>query len=413
MEFSLGKRYVYLRRVKGINQETVAEYLNISRPYYGAIEKEIRPMQEEFVLKLTKYYSVPVEYFTITPLSELINAELELLFNRLLHDNLENIEETVKTLESPVLNFKQEFMVNLLLGAYYIRKRESTKINQLMDTYFYVFPISSFSKTLVNTKKYVDLFFAEYYAWQKKDEKSLSYWGSLVETLQDTPLKELAVLSFITSLINNNQFGKALLEADKLISKDYYQSPDLLAKVLIRISSIHIQLDHYEEALLTLDRFKKEVTEMQTNIFHAIASQHRGIIAYKQGKVEESIVLYTEALDILQKDRRATTVLFSLIDCYLMLEDWKNARKFLDHLKSHSLNEYNKMIVLAMDGEICLYEKKVKRGLQLINRSLNYFIENDLKDNQRHIYGQLGIYYNKIGSFKRSSEYYHKKEMLI
>jgi repressor LexA len=58
----LAQRILELRKQKGITQNTIAKYLNISRPAYTRYESGAREPDYETVSKLAQYFEVSVDY---------------------------------------------------------------------------------------------------------------------------------------------------------------------------------------------------------------------------------------------------------------------------------------------------------------------------------------------------------------
>jgi len=129
--------------------------------------------------------------------------------------------------------------------------------------------------------------------------------------------------------------------------------------------------------------------------------------------VHSAIVSYEKSLNLFGDDNRSITVLFSLLDCYLELQNWVKGRESISRLEEFLLDEYQKYISLDIEAEIDLWESKFSRGMRNIKKSLKYFKECGSSNGQLYIFNRLGNFHYLKGDFKKSAEYYRMGRDLI
>ena len=412
VEVHLGRRIAYARKKNKLTQTDFAKKIHVSSSHLGNIETGKYQASNEIILLMSQSMDVPISYFlNWDKVNEVTGEIIELLFDAILNNDLEEAKQLLKSLKHPIECIQQEITINMLKAVYHIKRGRINKALEIEEEYLSLFlPIT-------NIDEYPSEFQLYYYYFLMqinfvKEEFEESYLSGK-KILNIRTGKDYEFVQLLINLSNISMrlalYEESLSYVNKAINIVEKQNNNKLSFIAhIQLSALLINNKQYDRALNIVDRLREFAEQNESEVIKSIAYQHIGTIYFNHEQ-------YNKAISYFEKSEKLTgqlpiEIVQSIITCYLKLAEYEKAKAYIELGEKYSTTEYNKMIILAQKAEIYLLEGNEKMHWKIQKKTIQYFIQNDYLENIRYIYKYLGKYYYRQKRYKESATYFMEME---
>jgi len=414
IEFHIGQRISYLRKINQISQKELSDKLFISQSQISNYEKNRSELNEELIILLSNIFKVPKDYFVLKNNDELLKTQLEETFNKLLMNKSSEI--TIFDDEYAIFSMKieQEVIYRLLRASFYLKKNNYDKI--IEDVKYFV---PTFEKKITKYRTN-SLLLKSYYFYHYQ----LNFWkNNLNECLKScyklekifTNRNEIARINITMAQCHylNNNVNDGLRQINKAISlSNEINDEHLLSIAYTILSAIYIRFKLFNDALKILNKLEALNSKLGNDNTQAIIFSQRGYIYEKKRDYKEAINNYKSSLPLAKDQNNQNKTFIALIISSLKLKDFTLATFYIEELKKRKTKELDKMTLMSLECELQLElgnEKYLRDNLKLF---LTYFEDNNCQFDLYYIYTYLAKYYSRIKQYKKVNEYFIKREKL-
>ena len=415
MKFDIGSRIAYERKKAGFTQAQLANKIYLSRANLSRFEKNQSIPSEDTIQNISKTLSISIECFKDNPQNKEIINMIQQIYIHCISDisaPLPNSE--LKSLEKTISCFTQEISVRFLLAAYYYKQYQFEKADMISDSSIASFLNLNIIQNLPSEiRKYYYLYIAEKNYVIGNFKQSLVYFELLILETSNEHEKNFLILKTIDISFKQAFYGKAFTDVSTFIEnlKNSNESI-LLAKAYIILSAVMINLQLFNEALDVLKKVEMLIEKYDIKDKKIAVFQQRGRIYSRQGLHEKALFCFEEASLFITNPQTRFLIYNSIISTLIILFRINEAKEKLSLIKSFTLGERERMIVLSYEGQIALYEGDEKTHWKYQDKAIQYFKANNCYKNLNYIYTFLGNYYFSQNKYKESANYYKKKEKL-
>jgi len=412
--FHAGKRITLLRNYALMSQDELAKELNISRSYLSNLEKGKNPLLNHIIKDVASFFKIHSDFFmNLTPNNE-VQKYLDSLSESLLQNRMRDAQACVISLEIPLFNLIQDIEANFLKAAYYLRSHQYEKTYELEEEFIKVL-LRDFEITAVplSTQKAYYCYLIEKNIHLRHYSSCEKYCNRLIDLLSNQSEKQGPELTKVYLKMKQGNKALAFSQIQPMITTlESSNQHHLLAEGYSFLSSIHIDLKLYENALEHLEKLDLLATELELPNQRFIVAQQRGYIYRELKNYNQSLAFHKEALTLATTSSRKATVHLSIISNYIELNDLENAELHISFAHKYEVSTYEKMVLLSYSSQIALYKGDREKFQETHQKSLTFFIENNYAKNLHYVYSYLADFHLKQRKYKLAAEYYKKKENL-
>ena len=414
MEVHLGRRIAYARKKNKLTQTDFAKKIHVSSSHLGNIETGKYQASNDIILLMSQSMDVPISYFlNWDKVNEVTGEIIEMLFQAILNNDLEEAKQLLKSLNHPIECIQQEISFNMLRAVYHIKKGRINKALEIEEEYLSLFlPISNIEEYPSEFQLYYYYFLMQINFVKEDYEQSYQAGKQMLQFIDGTDSKLVYLnLNLSNILLNLGMYEKSMRHIFEVMEFLERNKNDKLSCITyIQLSAIYISTEQYDKALNTVDKLNKLANQENSLQIKALAFQHIGTIYFKHE-------LYQQALSYFEKSNKFVQnlpieITQSMITCCLKLCDFTKAREYLLLAENRVTTEYTKMILLAQEAELELLEGNEKLYWKIQRKTIQYFMKNQHFDHLIYIYDYLAQYYYSEKRYKESATYFIEKEKL-
>ncbi|MBD3107705.1 helix-turn-helix transcriptional regulator [Bacillus sp. AGMB 02131] len=413
MEVHLGRRIAYARKKNKLTQTDFAKKIHVSSSHLGNIETGKYQASNDIILLMSQSMDVPISYFlNWDKVNEVTGEIIEMLFQAILNNDLEEAKQLLKSLKHPIECIQQEISFNMLRAVYHIKKGRINKALEIEEEYLSLFlPISNIEEYPSEFQLYYYYFLMQINFVKEEYERSYSYGNEILNICSD----DFVLINILINLSNISMrlslYEESLTYINKAICKvDERDYSNLTFVAYIQLSALLINSKQYDKALNIVDRLRKLAEQNESEQVKSIAYQHIGTIYFNHEQYEKSLYYFKES----EKNniQLPIEIIQTIITCYLKLNHYEKASYYIEKGESYITTEYNKMIILAQKAELYLLEGNEKMHWKIQKKTIHFFIKNNYLENLRYIYTYLGKYYYVQKRYKESATYFMEMERI-
>lgn len=414
VEVHLGRRIAYARKKNKLTQTDFAKKIHVSSSHLGNIETGKYQASNEIILLMSQNMDVPISYFlNWDKVNEVTGEVIELLFQSILNNDLEEAKQLLKSLKHPIECIQQEITKNMLQAVYYIKKGKINKALEIEEEYLSVFlPISNIDEESPEFQLYYYYYLMQNSFIKEEYEKSYTFGQKMLDFWKsDTP----EIVHLYINLSNISMQLELYHESLNHIkgALDYlevFKNDKLYFIAYIQLSAIYIATKQYDKALTIVDKLNQLTNQDNSLEIKSIAFQHIGTI-YLKHELFQQAISYFEKSQKLGAHLPIETI-HSMITCYIKLGNYLKAKECLEVGENYMTTECNYMIILAQKAELFLLEGNEKMSWKIQRKTIQYFIKNKHFDHLSYIYKFLAKHYFKEKRYKESATYFMELERL-
>lgn len=395
-----------------MTQEVLADFLWLTRSQIARLETGKSQLTAHTKTELATIFNVAPAYFEEGYFNPGFDGKLDSFFEDIL---LEKASEPllIPLAERYSLSMEQEISWCFLLIAYYFKKGEFIRANQIIEEEMDIFNPSE--DCLKNSKisKYYFFYKVECDYLNKDLSTSYTYSKLLIPLLHEKSLKGSLLLQMAKISLESYQNGRAYLEAmeayDLLSGTHLYK---LQARALTLCSSTSNTLKLTKEAHYYLEKLLVIADQNKFPDYIGIYHQHKGFMCKQEKDFDQALFHYEQSAKAMENPIGKMGALISLISTHLYLRNLEKAKEYLQKMNEMDLSSYEEFIALSFEAQIQLYEGKIKEHGQKLKKVEQYFIENKRTKDLEYVYTYLATYYSSKNAYKKATEYFMKREQL-
>lgn len=395
----IGKRMAYLRRKHDLSQEQLGADLAFSSSHIGNLENGRHPLTDELRTALGKRFQVDGDYFQEVPPNPVLNFETERLISLVLME-----EKAPQLFENPsLISVEQELALQLLRVAYLYKQRRYEEGDRIRDEYLAIFlPNVAAPERGYTLQKCLYLY--EYEMNYKENDYGACERtaGLLLQIVEDDVQRVKALQLLAASLFRQRNYSQAFLIVNgALESAKELKEKSVLDSIYLLQAGLFIHLKFYGEALKWLGKVEDSEARL-----------YRGKIYRSDGRIEEAISVYEEALREATRPGLMVKALTSLVGCHLGMGDLERAESCLGRLEQQPLRRYDEWVIRSFRCELMLYRGQIREHRLELKKVVRFFSEHGLVHDLEQVYGYLSRWHYGRGDYREAANYFVALEAL-
>lgn len=413
VEVHLGRRIAYARKKNKLTQTDFAKKIHVSSSHLGNIETGKYQASNEIILLMSRSMGVPISYFlNWDKVNEVTGEIIELLFDAILNNDLEEAKQLLKSLRHPIECIQQEITVNMLKAVYHIKRGLINKALEIEEEYLSLFlPITNIDEYPSEFQLYYYYFLMQINFAKQEFEESYLFGKKILNIQTDKDYEFVQLLINLSNIsMQLGLYEESIDYINKAIRIVDVTNIKLSFAAYIQLSALLINSKQYDKALNIVDHLSKLAEQDESDVIKSIAFQHIGTIYFNHE-------LYKVALGYFEKSEKLIVqlpieIIQSIITCCFKLGEFIKASNYIERGESYPTTEYNQMVILAQKAELYLLEGNEKMHWKIQKKTIQYFIKNNQLENLSYIYSYLAKYYYLEKRYKESATYFMEMERI-
>lgn len=407
----IGGRLKRLRKIKGIGQSKICEGL-VSPSHYSNIESGRYEASPEVLKSIAKRLEVPKNYLIginehSNEVSKLLNEYTELIDSNQLEKASYFINKNAETLIY-IASLKQETDYLLLRSLHEIKKyniEEGRQLYNEVSLYVTKKNLIHFSNRTKFNYYYIS---GLLYFYERKYKESINMYSQALRRADNARDEAKMLYNSALAYIRLNEMRKALSNTKK--TKNIFSqvgSIEELIHIYILLGVIYFELSEFDPATEELMSGLKLAEEYKFEEEKAKILHNLGLVFYKTEDYMEALEYFFKSLNIKTRisspDKFITY--YSILNIYSLKKDTENLKKYLNLAKNEAKTAHEKNRLKTIEADMELFNGNEDKYVQLKEKSLNYFYENEHWLDIENEAKKLSKYFFDLRKYKKAYQY--------
>ena len=261
--------------------------------------------------------------------------------------------------------------------------------------------------------KYALLLMIFFFQISFSQEKTLDSIKKLKETYlkrDSVRVKNLIQYTKFTQLHHDNETEKIIDEALSISKETNFTAG--ISSSYSSFALLYIRKGDFNKALLYAEKAKKIQDSIHDNVGLFVTNTAIANVYRELKKPEKAILILKENFKLLDdKNPKKAALHFNLAKSYQVLEDYSNAEfHFKEAKKIAKVVHFATGVAIANSsiGTLKIQKGEYKKGIEYIEKALDFYIKNKQATNIAHSYLEIGLAYSKLDKVDNAITYNNK-----